>query len=171
MMPTQKAFDTFEYANSIDLSKYSAILAVGGDGSYFEVVNGMLMRDDGLRLPIGVVPNGSGNSVGYNLGIESVDEAMDTVIAATASKFDITRVLADTEKEEDVPLGIAGYDKRIYSLCAIAGGWGPDLANFAIPLKPYLGTGAYLLYFLKMMIFSRSLQVFDAEIDGEKWIN
>jgi len=35
MMPTQKAFDTFEFANSIDLTKYSAILAVGGDGSYY----------------------------------------------------------------------------------------------------------------------------------------
>ena len=44
MMPTQKAGDTFEFANKIDLNKYSAVLAVGGDGSYFEVANGMLMR-------------------------------------------------------------------------------------------------------------------------------
>ena len=48
MMPTQKAFDTFEFVNSIDLTKYSAILAVGGDGSIYEIVNGMLMRKDGL---------------------------------------------------------------------------------------------------------------------------
>ena len=48
---------------------------------------------------MGVVPNGSGNTVGYLLGIESVDEALDTVVAATACKFDVTRVLADTERE------------------------------------------------------------------------
>ena len=109
-MPTQKAFDTFEFAYGLDLSKYSAILAVGGDGSYYEVVNGMLMRTDGMKLPIGVVPNGSGNTVGYLLGIESVEEAMDTVVAATASRFDVTRVLADTEREADVKPGRAGYD-------------------------------------------------------------
>ena len=84
MMPTKKAFDTFEFANNIDLTKYSAILAVGGDGSYHEVVNGMLMRKDGLKIPVGVVPNGSGNAVAYMLGIESVDEALDTVVAASA---------------------------------------------------------------------------------------
>ena len=92
------------------MTRYSAILAVGGDGSYYEVVNGMLMREDRLRLPIGIVPNGSGNSLGYILGIESVDEAMDTVIAATASKFDLTRVLVDIEREEDVLPGRAGFD-------------------------------------------------------------
>ena len=144
---------------------------MGGDGSYYEVVNGMLMRDDGLKLPIGIVPNGSGNTVGYNLGIESVDEAMDTVIAGTASKFDITRVLADTENEEDVPPGKAGYDRRRYSLCVTSGGWGPEMASFAIPLKPYFGPGAYLLYFLKVLIFGRPMYMYDAEIDGEKWPN
>ena len=169
MMPTQKAFDTFEFANSIDLSKYSAILAVGGDGSYYEVVNGMLMREDGLRLPIGIVPNGTGNSVGYNLGIESVDEAMDTVIAATASKFDVTRVLADTERVEDVPLGKPGYGKCRYCLAGIASGWLSDLIEFAIPLKPYFGRGSYLPYFLKMAVSSRPLYQYDAEIDGQKW--
>ena len=123
MMPTQKAGDTFEFANRIDLSKYSAILAVGGDGSYFEVANGMLMREDGLRLPMGLVPNGSGNTVCYLLGIESVDEALDTVVAATACKFDIARVLADVEREEDIKPGRAGKDKRIYSLAGLFGGW------------------------------------------------
>jgi len=69
----------------------------------------MLMREDGLKLPVGVVPNGSGNTVCYLLGIESVDEALDTVVAATASKFDATRILADKEREEDVLPGKAGW--------------------------------------------------------------
>ena len=47
MILTQKAFDSFELANSIALNNYSAILVVGGDGTSYEVVNGMLMRDDG----------------------------------------------------------------------------------------------------------------------------
>ena len=109
MMPTKKQFDTFEFGYSIDLTKYSAIVVVGGDGSYSEVVNGMLMREDGIKLPVGVIPNGSGNTVCYMLGIESVDEALDTVVAATVSKFDVTRVLGDAEKDSDIPSARAGF--------------------------------------------------------------
>ena len=170
MMPTQKAFDTFEFANSIDLSKYSAILAVGGDGSFYEVVNGMLMREDGLNLPVGLVPNGSGNTTSYLLGIESVEEALDTVVTATASKFDVTRVLADSEREEDVPTGKAGYSQRRFSLCSVMGGWLPKMANDAIPLKPYLGPFSYLIQFGKMLISQeRPRFQYDAEKDGIKW--
>ena len=152
MMPTQKVFDTFEFANSIDLNKYSAILACGGDGSVFEVVNGMLMREDGMQLPIGYVPNGSGNTVGYQLGIENVDEALDTVVAATASKFDVTRVLGDAEKDQDVPAGKAGFYQRKYSLCGLMSGFIPQMCNDAIALKPYFGSASYTFYFIKMLI-------------------
>jgi diacylglycerol kinase family enzyme len=38
---------TWELAESgIELSEYSALIAVGGDGTYHEVVNGMLHRAD-----------------------------------------------------------------------------------------------------------------------------
>ena len=40
------------------------IVAVGGDGHVNEVLNGMYARKDGINLPIGFVPNGSGNVVG-----------------------------------------------------------------------------------------------------------
>ena len=63
MMPTKKAGDTFLFAREMDLAKYSALLASGGDGSYHEVTNGMLHRKDGLRVPLGFIPNGSGNDM------------------------------------------------------------------------------------------------------------
>ena len=169
MMPTQKAFDTFEFAHNIDLSKYSAILACGGDGTYYEVANGMLARSDGLTVPLGIVPNGSGNTVGYLLGIENVDEAIDTVIAATACKLDTTRVLADVEKNEDIPIGKAGYEKRRYALCGLFGGWMPEMVQSAIPLKPYFGSAAYSFYYIKLLIFGRSKFQYDAEVDGKLW--
>ena len=69
----------------------------------------MMTRADGVRIPIGFIPNGSGNTVCYMLGIESVDEALDTVVAATVSKFDVTRVLGDAEKDSDIPSGRTGF--------------------------------------------------------------
>ena len=45
------------------------------------------MRKDGLKVPIGVIPNGSGNGTAYNLGIENVEEALDTIVAATVATY------------------------------------------------------------------------------------
>lgn len=73
----------------MDLDKYSALVASGGDGTYYEVVNGMLARPDKKRLPIGLIPNGSGNSLCYSIGIQNVDDALDYIVAGTAAKFDI----------------------------------------------------------------------------------
>lgn len=60
-LESQKVFDTWRLAQDLDISKYSAIIAVGGDGTFHEVVNGMLHRADKKKLPVGFIPNGSGN--------------------------------------------------------------------------------------------------------------
>ena len=57
----------------IDFSQYSAIVAVGGDGTLHEVINGMLQRADGQRLPISFIPNGSGNDLVGCLGIKDIN--------------------------------------------------------------------------------------------------
>ena len=48
-------------------------MAVGGDGTYHEVVNGMLHRADKRRLPVGFIPNGSGNDTLRAFGVITVD--------------------------------------------------------------------------------------------------
>ena len=63
----------WELAESlIDFSRYSALVAVGGDGTLHEVINGMLMRADKKRLPIAFIPNGSGNDLVACLGIKDI---------------------------------------------------------------------------------------------------
>ena len=54
---------TWELAEELNFDNYSAIVAVGGDGTLHEVVNGMLHRRDKKRLPIAFIPNGSGNDL------------------------------------------------------------------------------------------------------------
>jgi diacylglycerol kinase family enzyme len=54
------------------LEDYDAIMAVGGDGSFHEVINGMLKRSDHTKLPIGLIPNGTGNDLCGSLGINSL---------------------------------------------------------------------------------------------------
>lgn len=74
LFPTERAFDTYRFANRVvNLSEYSVLCAVGGDGSYHEVFNGMLNREDGVMIPLCFIPNGSGNNGCNTLGIKSVD--------------------------------------------------------------------------------------------------
>ena len=64
----------------MDINKYSAIATVGGDGSFHEVVNGMLMRKDGQRLPVTLIPNGSGNSFNSSFGMLHLVTALDFLV-------------------------------------------------------------------------------------------
>ena len=52
------------------------MVAVGGDGTIHEVINGMLMRPDGLQIPIGMLPNGSGNDTVGGLQIDTLIEGL-----------------------------------------------------------------------------------------------
>jgi diacylglycerol kinase family enzyme len=56
-------------AQELDIDLYSAIVAVGGDGTCHEVVNGLMSRKDKKRLPICFLPNGSGNDLCGSLNL------------------------------------------------------------------------------------------------------
>ena len=94
-----KYFMTWELAESLDIDKYSAIIAVGGDGTYHEIVNGMLHRRDKKRLPVGFIPNGSGNDTLRSLGVTDTAKALEYIVKGDLLKVDLTRVLLDTEDE------------------------------------------------------------------------
>ncbi|XP_033108012.1 sphingosine kinase 1-like isoform X2 [Anneissia japonica] len=49
-----------------DLNSYNGIVIISGDGLVYEVLNGLMARKDrheALKIPIGVVPGGSGNAL------------------------------------------------------------------------------------------------------------
>ena len=52
-----------QIARDADLSQYTGVVAVGGDGTLHEVINGTLERTSAASLPIGLIPAGSGNDV------------------------------------------------------------------------------------------------------------
>jgi diacylglycerol kinase family enzyme len=62
----------------------------------------MLARQDGKRLPVAVVPNGSGNDLCTSIGILDLNMALDYIVAGTVAKMDLVRVLADKESEDDI---------------------------------------------------------------------
>ena len=57
-------------------------------------------------------------------------------------------MLYDTENNNDIPLGKAGYMRRKYSLVLITMGPMANVTENAAVLKPYVGNLSYALAFL-----------------------
>ena len=68
------------FAKDLEIEKYSVIVAAGGDGTYHEVINGMLNRADGRKVPVALLPNGSGNDLCRALGIMTLDHGLDYIV-------------------------------------------------------------------------------------------
>ncbi|MCK9484609.1 MAG: acylglycerol kinase family protein, partial [Candidatus Marinimicrobia bacterium] len=54
-----------------DFEKYDAVVAAGGDGTLFEVINGYFQNQSTRRIPIGVLPVGTGNAFARDLDLDS----------------------------------------------------------------------------------------------------
>lgn len=113
---TKGYLDAFNYVKNLDYSWFSAIVTVGGDGTIHEVVNGMMFRDDNQRLPIALIPNGSGNDTCASLGINSIDEALTFLNKGDTIKIDLNRVLCDSETISEIPLNANKHDRLRYSV-------------------------------------------------------
>lgn len=70
---TKSQFHAIELARSA--SKYDIVMAVGGDGTINEVINGIDLNRQSV-LP---VPAGTWNGIAYQIGIRSVTDALDLV--------------------------------------------------------------------------------------------
>ena len=65
---------------NLDIDKYSAIVVVGGDGSFHEVMNGMMARSDKKRLPMAFIGNGSGDDTNKAVGVFDLEKALDYIV-------------------------------------------------------------------------------------------
>jgi diacylglycerol kinase (ATP) len=115
LLSTRK-FMTWEIGYELDMDKYSALVAVGGDGTYHEVVNGMLHRKDKRRLPVAFIPNGSGNDTCRNIGVNDIGKALDYIVKGDSLKVDLTKLLIDYSTEEEIPQD-QKPNKLRYQLC------------------------------------------------------
>jgi|TARA_B110001454_G_scaffold91870_1_gene87588 YegS/Rv2252/BmrU family lipid kinase len=119
-----------ELANQLNITEYDGFIGIGGDGTLHEIINGMLSRHDGRKIPIGIIPGGSGNSYMHDL------QLTDPLKAAKAIINEKTRAL-DTAKVE--VNHIIKYSNNMI-------GWGlvTDVGNKAEHFR-WLGTNRYTI--------------------------
>jgi YegS/Rv2252/BmrU family lipid kinase len=91
---------------------FNVVVAVGGDGTVHEVVNGLMQIDAAARPTLAAVPIGSGNDFCHNVGAPSdPDQAIRLAFTGTAKPVDLGLVRDGSGRVEywDNTLGI-GFD-------------------------------------------------------------
>ena len=73
---------------------YRKFISVGGDGTSFEIVNGLFPLTDHVELPtLAFLPLGTGNSFLRHYSDRGVDHAMESLIGGRSRKCDVLRLV------------------------------------------------------------------------------
>jgi YegS/Rv2252/BmrU family lipid kinase len=91
------------------------IIAVGGDGTLFEVVNG-LMRREGTRPSLGILPLGTGNSFVRDLGASTPEQAVDAIRADRRRPVDVLRLDCESGPTWSINLVSIGFTAEVGEL-------------------------------------------------------
>jgi diacylglycerol kinase (ATP) len=91
-------------------AKVDVVVAVGGDGAVFQVVNAIA----GSRATLGIIPKGTGNLLAGNLDIpQQIDKAIDVLLTGEPRTIDLGRVALDgDDRDFAVACGI-GFDATV----------------------------------------------------------
>jgi YegS/Rv2252/BmrU family lipid kinase len=128
VLETEYAGHARDLARDTDMSDYDGFCFIGGDGTMHEAINGMMMRKDGQRFPIGLITGGTGNSFMHDLDCLDPVNAAKRIIMGRRRPIDILKCNAD---------GVTYYGFNIV-------GWGipTDANNLAEKLR-WIGTQRY----------------------------
>ncbi|MBV6393139.1 MAG: Diacylglycerol kinase [Anaerolineales bacterium] len=150
--------------HAIELAKQAAeegcdmVVALGGDGTAHEVVNGLMQVPAEKRPVMGVVPIGSGNDFAYSIGVNhKPDRALAHALKAeTIRAVDIGRMTDEHGRVEyfDNTLGI-GFDAVV------------TIRSHKLPIvKGFL---MYLTAVIQTILLNHNPAKIHAETDAETW--
>jgi len=86
-----------EIIRSIAFQEYDALVAMGGDGANYHLLNAILKHHDQARLPpLGIIPAGRGNSFARDLNLFSPNDAIDAISRRRTRPVDVCRFTQNT---------------------------------------------------------------------------
>lgn len=141
ILTTQSPGHASSLAQEIDHA--TVVLSVGGDGTLYEILNGLIAG--GKELNIATLPAGSGNSLALDLKLSSPEEAVQRVLARTVRPLDVIRATLDGTIHHAVNVigwGAAARITRRSENLRWARGLRYDLATLAEILRPRIIPGA-----------------------------
>jgi diacylglycerol kinase (ATP) len=142
-----------ELVADTDLGGFDGLVAAGGDGTVFEVLNGLYRRPVTDRIPLGLLPIGTGNAFARDLGLQpsAWPEAIELIRRGRTRPMDVGRVQS------------AGADYHFLNIVHM--GFTVAANRTALKLK-FLGNSAYTLAALWQVLRMESYPL-TIEIDGE----
>jgi diacylglycerol kinase (ATP) len=135
---------------------YDRIVCLGGDGTPYEVVNGLY--DQGrpaVRPEIGLIPAGTGNSFLRDFGTLAAEEALRNIAAGRRHAVDLVEFEYDD----------GGRTVRRYSLNIIGVGLIADILQLTNERLKFLGAAGYSVAVLVRLIRGMRNRI-EIELDG-----
>jgi len=127
--------------NTYSIKNYYCCCIMGGDGSFHEAINGLMKRPDNFKIPLCLIPAGSGNSLARDLDILNFQKAIRNIINGKKKNIDIAEISYNNQK--------------LYSFNITA--WGM-IATIGIKAERFrwLGTNRYTILSLFEIIFKKT---------------
>ena len=100
---TDKPKHAIEIVRELNLEEGDAIVTVGGDGTFCEVISGFMGRDDDSvsKIPLALIPAGTGNSQANDMGIVDYMEAVEKITSGRIRMMDLAKTnFREGDKEE-----------------------------------------------------------------------
>jgi diacylglycerol kinase (ATP) len=143
-----------EIVSKADFSLYDGIIAAGGDGTLFEVINGYYKNKSIVRIPLGILPIGTGNAFARDLEIDNTqfEKAIEIISKNNLRKVDVGKFCT--------------HGQDYYFLNIVGAGFVADANKTAQSFK-FLGNFSYTIgvfYRILLLKFTKM----KLEIDGKK---
>ena len=136
---------------------YDMVIAMGGDGTIHEVINGLMKVSEEKRPILGIVPVGSGNDFAHGLHVSRTStEALTCALDGEASTVDLGLMTDEHGHKEyfDNTLGI---------------GFGAVVTIRSHKLPVLRGFLMYLTAVIQTIILNHNAMAMQIETDDQKW--
>ena len=95
------------FCKNNNLKKYKDIIVCGGDGTFNEVINGLMLNGSSVLPRLGFLPGGTGNSFMHDLNAVSHQEALSKIFKNRSDYLDILKLTSG--KNELYSFNIVGW--------------------------------------------------------------
>lgn len=154
---TERPEHATELAKTASLNGFDVIVAVGGDGTVNEVINGILSipTSQKARPVLAVLPIGRGNDFSFSMGIPiNLDESCTLLANDPQKKIDIGRVVSER------------YPQGLYFGNGVGMGFDAVVGFVAAKMK-ISGMLSYLIAAVKTMFIYFKAPLVELNLDGQ----
>ena len=146
-----------ELAHQAGEQGYDMVIAMGGDGTIHEVINGLMKVPEGNRPILGVVPVGSGNDFAHGINAsQNSTEALTCALEGKASSVDLGLMIDE-------------HGRREYFNNTLGIGFGAVVTIRSHKLPVLRGFLMYLTAVIQTIILDHNPMAMQIETDDQKW--